>query len=89
MVPSRHAFLIELPFAAPIPRGHEVVVVTFTLDDRSPTIVVDRTASTLFCPEALWGPLHQDRAMVSTKGWSERYEIMTHLLVDPATPAGH
>jgi hypothetical protein len=55
-MPSLH----ELPFLAPIPRGHEVLVVTFASEDKTLTAVLDRTASSLYCPEALWGPLHQD-----------------------------
>lgn len=60
------ASLLELPFLAPIPRGHEVLVVTFALDDKAPTVVLDRTASTLYCPGDLWGPLHQDPALAVT-----------------------
>ena len=107
-MPTAH----DLPFLAPIPRGHEVLVVTFTLAGKSPTMVLDRTTSNLYCPEPLWGPLHQDPvlavtdpiavvtrfawtvqsavegvcggALVSTKGWGDRYEIRTLLLVEPA-----
>lgn len=55
-MPSVH----DLPFVAPIPRGHEVLLVTFTVDNQSPTLVLDRTTSIVYCPENLWGPLHQD-----------------------------
>lgn len=55
-MPTAH----ELAFLAPIPRGHEVLLVTFTLEGKSPKLVLDRTASSLYCPEELWGPLHQD-----------------------------
>lgn len=107
-MPSAH----ELPFAANIPRGHAVLVVTFTLGGKSPTMVLDRTASSLYCGEDLWGPLHQDPihaltdpvtvvtrwswtvrsafegvsagALVQTKGWGERHEVKTLLLVEPS-----
>jgi len=110
--------IIELPFLAPIPRGHDVVVVTFTLDDRSPTLVVDRTAGTVYCPDALAGALQQDPlhavadpistltrwswtvkstmsgvcagALVSTRvSGNNRYELKTHLLMEPAATTGH
>jgi hypothetical protein len=55
-MPTAH----ELAFVVPIPRGHQVLVVTFTGQGKSPTMVLDRTASTIYCPDALWGPLHQD-----------------------------
>jgi hypothetical protein len=55
----------ELPFIAPIPRGHEVQVITFN-GDESPTVVLDKTTSSLYCPEALWGPLHQNPALAVT-----------------------
>ena len=107
-IPSLH----ELPFLAPIPRGHDVLVVTFTLAGKSPTIVLDRTAANLYCTEDLWGPLHQDPvlavtdpvavitrwtwtvrsavegvcagAVMSTKGWGDRHEVKTCLLVEPS-----
>lgn len=56
----------ELPFLAPIPRGHEVLIVKFSLAGKSPSLVLDRTASSLYCPEALWAPLHQDPALAVT-----------------------
>ena len=52
--------LHELPFLAPIPRGHEVLVIKLTLGDKSPSVVLDRTAANLYCTDELWGPLHQD-----------------------------
>lgn len=55
-MPSVH----DLLFGAPIPRGNEVLVATFTLEERSSTLVLDRTTSTLYCPEELWGALQQD-----------------------------
>lgn len=56
----------ELPFASPIPRGHDVLVVTFALADKAPTLVLDRTAAVLYCPEVLWGALHHDPALAVT-----------------------
>jgi hypothetical protein len=50
----------ELPLLAPIPRGHEVLVVTFAFDGTASTLVLDRTALCLYYSEALRGPLHQD-----------------------------
>lgn len=58
----------ELPFLAPIPRGHEVLVVGLL---RAPTatepswLVVDRTAGILYCGENLWGPLGQSAEAAS------------------------
>ena len=50
----------QLAFFAPIPRGHEVLLVTFNMEGKSPKLVLDRTAANLYCPDALWGALHQD-----------------------------
>lgn len=58
--------LCEVPFLASIPRGHDVLVVTFNLGDKSPSVVLDRTAANLYCTDELWGPLHQDPALAVT-----------------------
>jgi hypothetical protein len=58
---------LELPFAAPIPRNHEVLVVTFLRDAKDAHFVVlDQTNSTLYCAEELWGALQQDAALATT-----------------------
>lgn len=57
----------DLPFLAPIPRDHEVLVATFaTTENRIATAVLDRTASILYCPEDLWGPLYKDPVLAVT-----------------------
>jgi hypothetical protein len=59
----------ELLFLAPIPRGHDLVVLTFgrvPASDGASTVVLDRTASTLYCSEDLYGPLHQDPVLALT-----------------------
>lgn len=51
---------IELPFLAPIPAGHEVLVVWLrqTPDDqRTRLLVLDQSARVLYCDDRLWGPL--------------------------------
>lgn len=54
---------LELPFVACVPRGHEVFVAWLK---RSPdathesALVLDRTASILYCDPSLWGPLGRD-----------------------------
>jgi len=55
---SEDAF--ELPFLAPIPRGHEVLVVGLLRDPGAfePSwLALDRTAGVLYCGENLWGPI--------------------------------
>jgi hypothetical protein len=49
--------VIDLPFAAPIPKGNEVLVVTFELDGKSPTLVHDKTTGVAYFPDDLSGPL--------------------------------
>lgn len=55
--------VLELPFVAPIPSHHEVLVVWLK---RSPdatgesAFVLDRTAGVLYCDTSLWGPLGRD-----------------------------
>lgn len=61
-MPSVH----DLPFIAPVPRGHDVLVATFVIENRVAIAVLDRTASTLYCPEDLWGPLYQDPVLAVT-----------------------
>ena len=56
----------HLPFHAPIPRGHDVLLVTFGLENKAPTVVLDRTTSTLYCGEDMWGPLQNDPALAVT-----------------------
>jgi hypothetical protein len=56
----------ELSFHTPIPRGHDVLLVTFGLVDKTAVLVLDRTASNVYCAGALWGPLHQDPALAVT-----------------------
>lgn len=54
----------ELPFVPAIPRGHEVAAITFAMDGngKSPTLVFDRTAQAVYCPDELSGALQQDPA---------------------------
>lgn len=56
----------DLPFVAPVPRGHDVLIVMFTNGSYSPTLLFDRTASTVYCPEAITGALHQDPVLAVT-----------------------
>jgi hypothetical protein len=52
--------LHELPFLAPVPRGHEVLVATLRRSpdsDQRASLVLDRTTGVLYCGEPLWGPL--------------------------------
>jgi hypothetical protein len=52
--------LHELPFIAPVPRNHEVLVATLRRSPHSDTrasLVLDRTTGILYCSDALWGPL--------------------------------
>jgi hypothetical protein len=52
--------LVEIPFFAPVPKGHEVLVVTFELDGKSPMLVHDKSASTVFYyGDDLAGPLNR------------------------------
>ncbi len=51
------ATVIDVPFLAPIPRGHEVLVVTFELDGKSPMLVHDKSAAAVYYPDDLSGPL--------------------------------
>jgi hypothetical protein len=48
---------IDLPFSAPVPKGNEVLVVTFELDGKSPVLVHDKTAALVYFPDDLSGPL--------------------------------
>ncbi len=57
------ARVLELPFSAPIPRGNQVLIVTFANGEKSPTLALDQTASLLYCGNDLRGPLHQDPAL--------------------------
>jgi hypothetical protein len=55
-----HVELYELPFLAPVPRDHEVLVATLRRSPDSTVLasfVLDRTATVLYCGETLWGPL--------------------------------
>jgi len=51
---------VELPFLAPIPVGHEVLVVALRQSPearRTQFLVLDQTVSVLYCDDRLWGPL--------------------------------
>jgi hypothetical protein len=48
----------ELPFLAPVPHGHEVVLVALLRSAESTKktfLALDRTASILYCDDELWG----------------------------------
>lgn len=55
--------VLELPFAASIPRGHEVLVAWLKSSPdatRESALVLDRTAGILYSDPSLWGPLGRD-----------------------------
>ena len=51
--------IISLTFAAPVPRGHDVLVVTFTGPYANETVVLDRTDSVLYCSDVMLGVMQQ------------------------------
>jgi hypothetical protein len=57
---STNVITHELPFTAPIPRGHEVLVAVMRRAPDSLVVehlVLDETTSTLYCTDGLRGPL--------------------------------
>ncbi len=55
--------VLELPFVASIPRGHEVLVAWLKSSPdatRESALVLDRTVGVLYCDPSLWGPLGRD-----------------------------
>jgi hypothetical protein len=54
----------EIPFLAPVPRGHDVLVVWFKRTPEAPNesaaLVLDQTGGILYCDDTLWGPLGTD-----------------------------
>ena len=57
--------VIQFPFLAPVPRGHEVLIgmVRQAPDsDVRASFVLDRTSGLLHCSERLWGPFGADPA---------------------------
>jgi hypothetical protein len=53
--------IINVEFAAMVPRGHEVVVAKFrsTVENKFVDIVIDTTANVVYCDDRGWGPLIQ------------------------------
>jgi hypothetical protein len=57
------AELHELPFLAPVPRGHDVLVVSLRRTPDDPSLsrfVLDQTDGVLYCDEKLWGAFGRD-----------------------------
>lgn len=55
--------VLEIPFVAAVPRGHEVLVAWLKRspdETRESALVLDRTAGVLYCDPSLWGPLGRD-----------------------------
>jgi hypothetical protein len=59
------ATFFDLPFVAPVPQGHDVLVVHFHQGEptRLEALVLDRTDRVLYCGDRLWGPLGNDPAL--------------------------
>jgi hypothetical protein len=60
---SSEVELHQLPFLAPVPRGHEVLVATLRRSPESDvlaSLVHDRTASVLYVGDTLLGPLDRN-----------------------------
>lgn len=70
---------LQLPFSAPVPRGHEVLFATVRPAQGSrerASLVLDRTCGCLYCAEQLWGALSADPrsltdplAVLSERSW--------------------
>ncbi len=57
------AQVLELPFVAAVPRGHEVLVAWLKSSPDATgesALVLDRTTGILYCDPSLWGPLGRD-----------------------------
>jgi hypothetical protein len=71
------AQVLDLPFVAAVPRGHEVLVAWLkSAPDatRESALVLDRTAGLLYCDLSLRGPLGRDpRVLVDPVGSLTRF----------------
>lgn len=75
--------VISLQFAAPVPRGHDVLVVTFSGQVGVETVVLDRTVSTLYCSDRMFDIVQQypehavtdPIALVTRWAWTVRESV--------------
>jgi hypothetical protein len=71
------ALVLDLPFVAAVPRGHEVLVAWLKSAPeatRESALVLDRTASIVYCDPSLRGPLGRDaRVLVDPVGELTRW----------------
>lgn len=71
---SSTARIHEVHYAAPVPRGHEVLIAMLRQapgSDQLATLVFDRTDSVTYCLDALWAPLSGEL------GWTDPIAALT------------
>jgi hypothetical protein len=86
--PALAPMRVDLPFAAPVPRGHIVVLVQIqhTEDARVGTALIDSTSGVVYCEEEWFGlfvhaaAAREPARLARERGWDVTEQLVGHVV---------